>query len=156
MIGDYISANHLIKTGRSRVTQRPSTLIKRFDETVFAVEMIQRETWEAVAPKVVDFGFLIVDSASRRLLYEGNKERWIVPAGSIGKLKIEEVQYGTAGESATGQLRCFVVLTFQQQSGPFEIGMRVADKDPGKNTDARRMQKAVDLYEYLTTRLGLQ
>ena len=155
MIGDYLSARHLINVGRGRALQRPASLIKSFDEKVFSIELIQRETWGAIAPKVVDFGFLRVDAAARKLLYEGNKERWTVPVGSIGKLKIEEVQYGTAGESATGQLRCFVVLTYQQPSGPYEIGMRVADKDPGKTTDARRMQKAVELFEYLESGLGL-
>lgn len=155
IIGDYLSARHLIETARGRVVQRGATLIRSFDRKVFSVELILRETWDAMAPKVVDFGFLIVDANSRSILYEGNKERWTIPAGSIDKLKIEEVQYGAAGESATGQLRCYVVLTFQQPAGPYEIGLRVADKHPGKATDARRMQSAVELYEYLESTLDL-
>jgi hypothetical protein len=155
-IGDYLSARHLINVARGRVLQRASSLVKSFDEKVFAVELIQRETWGAMAPKVVDFGFLITEPDSRRMLFEGNKERWIVPAGAVSKLKIEEVQFGTAGESANGELRCYVVLTYQKQSEPFEIGMRVADKEPGKNTDSRRMSKAVELFEYLESGLALQ
>lgn len=156
MFGDFWSARILIGAARKRVQARSASLIKSFDEKNVSVELIARDTWANLTPKVHDFGFLHVDSPKRQILFEGNKERWIVPFGAVRLCKIEEVQYGTGGESATGELRCYVVVIFQKETGPFEIGMRVADKDIGKNTDTRRMRKAVELYEYLTSGLNGQ
>lgn len=151
MFGDYWCACLLIAAGRRRVQLRPDSLIKSFDERNVSVELVLRETWDKIAPKVIDFGFVHVDPDRRRVLYEGNKERWILPFGSIRFCKVEEVQYGAGGDNPVGELRCYVVLIFQKESGPYEIGLRVADKDIGKNTDTRRMRKAVELFEYLTS-----
>ncbi|MGN6546114.1 MAG: hypothetical protein ACTHK7_13755 [Aureliella sp.] len=149
MFGNYWAASYMIGLAKKRIARRSAPLIKSFDERTVAVELIKRETWAAAAPKVIDYGFMRVDSTSRRILYEGNLERWSVPLGAVRLCKVEEVQYGTAGESATGQLRCFVVFVFQKDSEPFEIGLRVADKEIGKESDTRRMRKAVELYEGL-------
>jgi hypothetical protein len=155
-VGDYLSASYLIRVARSRIQTRSAALINSFDEKTFSVELIQRETWEAVLPKVVDFGFLRVEPDHQRILYEGNLEHWIVPFSAIKTCKIEEIQYGTGGESTTGELRCFVAFAFQKDSGPFEIGLRVADKDMGKNSDTRRMRKAVELFEYLVAGIAAE
>ena len=149
IFGDYFSATYLIRVAQGRIKGRGESLIKSFDGDVFAVELIERETWDKMAPKVIDFGFLRVEPDRERILYEGNLERWIVPFSSVKVCKVEEVQYGTGGESVAGELRCYVVLVFQKASGPYEIGLRVADKEIGKNTDARRMRKAVELFEFL-------
>lgn len=149
IVGEFLSAHYLIGVAQNRIRQRVGALITTFDERTIPVEQIKRETFAAMAPKVIDFGMLTVDAPRQRLLYEGNLERLILPFSSIISCRVEEVQYGTAGESATGQLRCFVVLTFQKESGPYEIGLRVADKELGKETDNRRMRKAAELYVYL-------
>ncbi|MBN9521118.1 hypothetical protein J0H58_21795 [bacterium] len=153
VIGDYLSARHLIRAAKTRVQQRGESLIRSFDEKVVSVELVRRDTWGSAAPKVTDFGFLAVEPDRRRVVFEGNRERWVVPFSAVTHCRIEEVQYSTAGESVTGELRCFVVLGFEQESGPVEVGLRVADKEPGKNTDTRRLSKAVDLFDYLTAAL---
>lgn len=149
MFGNYWAASYLIGVAKRRIRRRSAPLVKAFDEGTFAVELAERATWDAAAPKVIDYGFMRVDAAGQRIVYEGNLERWSVPYGAVRLCKIEEVQFGTGGESATGQLRCFVVLVIQKQSGPYEIGLRVADKEMGKESDTRRMRQAVELYEYL-------
>ena len=150
MFGDYWSAHYLIAVAKKKAQLRSASLIKSFEETLFCVEAIQRETWDKLPPKVIDFGFLRIDSNRELILFEGNKERWTIPFSSVQQCKIEEVQYGTGGEGVNSELRCFVALTYQKDSGPFEIGLRNADKEIGKNSDSRRMRKAVELFEYLT------
>lgn len=153
IVGDYWAANYLISVGKKRVKTRAAALITTFDETAFCVELLNRDQWAAGAPKVADFGFVRVDEHRSQILYEGNKERWFVPFSAVRLVKVEDVQYGTAGESATGQLRCYVVFEAQRESGPFEIGFRNAEKEIGKTTDSRRLRHAVDLFEYLTAAL---
>jgi|GEM_PF-2195195 len=155
IVGEYLSAHYLIGVAQNRIGQRVGALITEFDERTIPVEQIQRETFAALAPKVIDFGMLTVDAPRQRILYEGNLERWVLPFSSVIACRVEEVQYGTAGESATGQLRCFVVFTFQKESSPYEIGLRVADKELGKETDNRRMRKAAELYVYLVDSLTM-
>jgi hypothetical protein len=150
MFGEYIAGGYLVRKGRERAGKRAANLIQSFDDKTIAVETIQRDMFDAMAVKVSDFGFIQVDRNRRRVLYEGNKERWTIPAESIRRCAVEEVQYGAAGQSATGKLRCYVVLEFLKDDAPFEIGLRVADVDFGKATDARRLQKATDLFEEIT------
>ena len=149
MFGDYLASNYLIRVAKRRAKWRGASLIKSLDTQVKCVEMIQRENWAAANAKVVDFGFLQVDAGRELILFEGNKERWTVPFSAVSHCTIEEVQYGTGGDSITGQLRCYVALVFQKESGQCEIGIRNSEKEVGKNTDSRRMQKAVELFEYL-------
>jgi hypothetical protein len=154
MFGDYFSANYLIRVAKRRASWRGTSLVKSLDGQLKCVEMIPRENWAAPHAKVVDFGFLQVETSRELILFEGNKERWTIPFAAVSHCKIEEVQYGTGGDSITGQLRCYVVLTFQRDSGQFEIGLRNAAKDIGKNSDSRRMSKAVELFEYVTGSLS--
>ncbi len=149
-IGNYLAYRITIRAGRKAAMLRPDPLIDVTASGVQAVELILRETWDATAPKVIDYGFLKMDRQRQELHFEGNKERWVVPFTAIRLIKVHEVQYGTAGDSATGQLRCYVILVFQKPNGPYEIGLRPAEQEPGKPTDDRRMRKAVALFEYLS------
>lgn len=150
LFGDYSSAQYLIGAARKRVQARSESVIRSFEDRTFAVEIIRRDTWGGIAPKVIDFGFLQVEPDRRRIVYEGNAERWTVPLAAVKRCHVEEVQYGTAGESATGELRAFVVLEVQTSAGSHEAVLRVADKEIGKATDNRRLRKARELFEAIT------
>lgn len=64
------------KSSHSIARNLRESLTKSFDGDVFAVELIERETWDKMAPKVIDFGFLRVEPDREQILYEGNLERW--------------------------------------------------------------------------------
>lgn len=153
MFGDYFAARHLINVARKRARERSGNLINSFEDQTFAVELILRDTWTTMAPKVIDFGFIQLDPQRQEFVFEGNRERWKLPFSAVQRCQVEEIQYGAAGEGVIGEFRCYVALTFLKNSEPYEIGLRPADKDIGKNSDTRKMRKAVELFEYLTAPL---
>ncbi|WP_146576433.1 hypothetical protein [Neorhodopirellula pilleata] len=88
-----------------------------------------------------------VDAKGARLLFEGKKERWCIPADSIGSIRLEEVQVGTPGESATSTLLYFVLISFASPMGEFEYGLRDDSRDFGAFDDIKRAKAGKRLYE---------
>lgn len=68
------------------------------------VEIFARNQFANTVQRIRELGFLQADPRGQRMLFEGKKERWCIPARSIHSLAIEEVQLGTPGQSATGAL----------------------------------------------------
>ena len=93
-----------------------------------------------------EMGFLQADHAKKRIVYEGKKERWILPVGAIQSISIEEVQIGTPGQSATGLLNFYVVVRFRTTEDQ-EFGFRHGERDYGEFDDTKRAQGAIQLFE---------
>lgn len=91
-------------------------------------------------------GFLQADHRDRRMLFEGKKERWCIPSGSIRSLAIEEVQVVTPGQSATGALHYYVVVRFAADQDQ-EYGFCYGQRDFGEFDDIKRAQGGIRVYE---------
>jgi len=135
----------LVRTAKEQVRNRAG-LAMNPDAELIPVEILKRDQFDKSIQKIHEVGFLQVDERGRRVLFEGQKERWSILAGSIQSLAIEEVQVGTPGQSATGSLHYFVVIRFatdQQQ----ELGIRHSERDYGKFDDIKRAEGAIRVFE---------
>lgn len=110
------------------------------------VEIFVRDQFANTVQKIHEMGFLQADLSGERILFEGKKERWCIPAKSIRSVAIEEVQAGTPGQSATGALNYYVVVKFAADEDQ-EFGFRNAERDFGEFDDMKRAQGGIRVFE---------
>src|SRR5262249_46337987 len=64
-------------------------LVKADDPEAFFVQIIPRENWTVImGENAADVGLLKVDRKHRELRYEGDVERWTIPAESIRSFRL--------------------------------------------------------------------
>jgi hypothetical protein len=81
---DYLGMQYAIRRLRARLVQRPDALVPADDPDAWFVEVIPRVQWHQLNPdKATDRGLLRIDRTSRRLVFEGLKERYVIPADAI-------------------------------------------------------------------------
>jgi hypothetical protein len=69
---------------RERIDRRPDAIVKSDDADAYFVQMVPRENWtDAVSENAADVGLLDVDRRRDELRYEGDVERWTIPAELI-------------------------------------------------------------------------
>lgn len=115
-------------------------------DSLVAVELFTPDQFDKTIQKIHEMGFVQPDHARNRMLFEGKKQRWSIPAESIRSVSVQEVQAGTPGESATSALNYYVVVTFQAEQ-EMEIGFRHSDREYGEFDDIKRAQGGIEVFE---------
>jgi len=132
------NAMHLQAAQRTDALFRPET-----SEAIYA-EIVPRRTWSdpSRGRKENETGLLILDD-ERGLLFEGDRNRYVIPISSMLRCEIEEVTHfgTTAGLFA-------VVLLVQSASGSHELPIVALDGVPGANY----WEKAVALAQMISAR----
>ncbi|CAN0175475.1 unnamed protein product [Hapterophycus canaliculatus] len=113
----------------------------------FEIEVRELDQFEKMVFKIRETALVQVDQKNHRLLFEGKKERWCIPAKSLRSVRLQEVQLGTPGESTVSTLLYFVVISFVTADGEFEYGLRDDGRDFGAFDDTKRARAGVHLYE---------
>jgi hypothetical protein len=77
------------------IRQRPEALFSPDDPDARYVEVVPRKNWGRVMfDNAADLGFLKVDVKRRLLLYEGDSQRWSIPAEAVVSCEMEEFIVG--------------------------------------------------------------
>ena len=103
------------------VTNTP-ILVEPNDPDALFVEVVPKLNWgKAMLENASDIGLLLVDQARREVRFEGDKERWRVPAASITSCEIEKFVHG----QGAGATRIFyVVVRATRREGFWEVPLR--------------------------------
>jgi len=68
------------------------------DPSAVFVEWVPRENWgQLKLETAADFGFIKVDQQGERILYEGDRKRFVVPKGALLACSPEEESSATGG-----------------------------------------------------------
>jgi hypothetical protein len=152
LVGTYLerfgsagSSKVLIDMAKEQLLKRQGVLITD-KKPLIPVEVLMRDQFANSIQKIHEMGFLQFDATTDRVLYEGKKERWILPRSSINSVSIEEIQTGTAGQSQTGLLNFYVVINFDVDS-VLELGLRYGEREYGEFNDIKRAEGAIIIYE---------
>jgi hypothetical protein len=79
----------------SAIRRRGQALVDPDDPEATYVGMIPRKNWgRLMAENSEDIGFAKIDRARRVLLFEGDRQRWTIPAASIESCEMEEFSIG--------------------------------------------------------------
>jgi hypothetical protein len=136
----------LSRMARKQTRKRDGIQLDPDAHDLIPVEIFVRDQFDKTIQKIHEMGFLQADQRGRRMLFEGKKERWCIPARSIRSLAIEEVQTGTPGQSATGALNYYVVVKFAADEDR-EFGFRHAERDFGEFNDIKRAEGGIRVFE---------
>ncbi len=127
-LAGYIAVRHnvmfgnlyLLRVARVVFRSRPDAIVDPDDRAAEFIEITPRENWKKfMLDTAADTGFLRLDFEGRRILFEGDHERYRVPAGSVESGHVEEVYpFGVHAES---DALLFVILNVRTRTGPREI-----------------------------------
>ncbi len=87
---DYFGQRYGNRRLRALVSQRPDALVAADDPAARVVDVVPRMQWHQIPlDKAADRGLLLVDRPRRRLLFEGLKERYVIPAAAVLSAAVE-------------------------------------------------------------------
>lgn len=147
-IGQFLAAAYGIHCARNRLRLRSKSPFSGEEQGLFTVELFDREKWTAVGANSDDFGFMQIDRARRLLTFEGNRNRWKLPASAIAAFRLEESIAGSEG-NANPEKRYYVVIQAQQEDREWEAGMIYTRTEFGADGPEQRYARSQLLFTQL-------
>jgi hypothetical protein len=107
---------------KAELARRTGVLVEPNDPDALFVEVVPKLNWgKVMLDNASDVGLLVVDKARREVRFEGDNERWRVPAASITSSEVENYVHG----QGAGATRIFyVVLRATRREGFWEAPIR--------------------------------
>jgi hypothetical protein len=150
LIGQFVAARYQVGVARQVLRTRPQVLIGAGDEDLIPVEVFDRSAWTSSIVKSVDFGFLQIDASRRLLKFEGDKNRWEIPAGALTTCRIEEAVVGSEG-NPDAERRYYVVLALDHAGVPWEAGLIATRTQVGNDNRQARYARAEGLFDRISS-----
>lgn len=95
----------------SEFHSRADRIVSPDDQDAIFVEVVPRRNWgQLMLETATDVGYLLVDKSQRRVLFEGDRERYLIPGGAVVSCQTQSVYFGQ-NES------CFTVIQALLESG---------------------------------------
>jgi hypothetical protein len=123
--------------------RRPQRIVSPGEPGAFFVQVVPRERWPIpMMEDATDRGWFAVDRANARLLFEGVRERWKIPASCLEACSRFEFQGST--------LNVYVILVVRDADRIVEIPLRTMGpggatyRDQDKRRDAAALLEAVE------------
>lgn len=132
---------------RSLLGQRVERFFKVDDPAAVVVEVVPRAHWgKVMLETATDVGLLKIDPARKAVLFEGDRERWNIPAAAISHVTAEPA---TAGAGTAGEIRYYMtVIVAQTAEGlrEFSFARRSTALSPPKDhreQAARKLEQEI-------------
>jgi hypothetical protein len=147
-IGQFIANSYAVSVGEKQLRLRPGSLFRGDETNLTPVEVYDRSVWTAVLFKSLDSGFLQVDAPRRMLRFEGEKNRWEIPASALTSCRIEHCHVGSEANQNAEQ-RFLVAIAAQQNGEPWEVGLMPTRTAIGSNGIDQRSAHAKSLFQQI-------
>jgi hypothetical protein len=135
MGSNSLSSRYVRKVLRQELDRRSSLMVDPNDPEALVVEIVPKLNWgKMMLENASDVGLMLVDRSRREIRFEGDKERWRIPAAAITHCAVEEFVL-RQGEGRTK--RYYVVLRANHRSGFWEAPIRAR----GRSGSLPRNQK---------------
>jgi hypothetical protein len=109
--GNLAPSLYLQSVARSVIELRPRAAFDARDPDVVYVDVIPRSNWgKAMIKSFSDTGLLKIDTLSRCVLFEGDQERWQLPAASLLSVEVESYRAASHVEGQQGGESYFVAV----------------------------------------------
>jgi hypothetical protein len=153
LIGQFLAARYQIGVARTVLRSRTQVCVQGADDDLIPVEVFDRCAWTSSIIKSSDFGFLQIDSGRQALKFEGNKNRWEIPAGALVACRIEEAIVGSEGNPGA-EKRYYVVLALDHVGAPWEAGLVRSRTELGNDNSQSRYERAEALFGRISKLVG--
>ena len=101
--GDYLPSRVYYRSSLDAIRNRPDALVSPDEPEAEYVQVIPRHNWgKAMVESASEVGLLRIDAEGGVLLYEGDRERWVIPGASIQSCTVEEFVIGEGSHGAQG------------------------------------------------------
>jgi hypothetical protein len=137
----FLPSVYIHRVARHEFRQRPDSWVDADNPDALYVQVIPRSRWTKIMlENAADLGFLLVDQARRVILFEGDRERWRIPAEAVISCDLE---YFSPGSATEGPLRhCVAVLRARTADGIWEAPLTQWHIRRGKRTNMERQEDA--------------
>lgn len=120
------ATRYLRKVVRNEIARRTATVVDVHDPDALLVEMVPKMNWgKMMLDDAADVGLMVIDQQRREIRFEGDKERWRIPAAAIVDCQLE-VFIQRQGNTRTR--RYFAVLRAHHHNGFWEAPIRERGK----------------------------
>ena len=120
---DFPGMRYARRWVRGIIAQRPDALVNADEPDALFVDVVPRIQWHQLIPdKAADRGLLLLDRQRGRLLFEGAKERYVIPVDAVLSTKVESMM------PHTGSWNFFAVV----------LTVRYPENAPSSITGGRR------------------
>jgi hypothetical protein len=149
----YFGNKYLLKKLRLEFSRRPNCTVDPNDPEALFVEIVPKLNWgRMMLDNASDVGFLVLDRRRKEILFEGDKERWRIPAESITHCGLEVYVQGQGTHAAT---KIFFVVLRAQRSGEFWEAPIRERSGTGKLRAGRRKKAAFQMFETIEAMRGV-
>jgi hypothetical protein len=137
---------------RRQINRRPNKLVDPYDPRARFVEIIPKSNWEVkqMPENAIDVGFLSIDPKNRTVLFEGENERYKIPAKVIIKCEADSYSRSTVVDKygARYSIRFyFVVLTIKtSEQSTVELPFRIRISN-GRFSDKNQQKGNFEFYQ---------
>jgi hypothetical protein len=143
---------YLRGVARSVIGMRPEAVIDPRDPEAVFIDVIPRENWKKVQVNdAADTGFLRIDPKTRSILFEGDRERWRIPAASLVSVEVESYRPPGSAEGETLDLRYVAVIRARVGDGVWEAPVIPCHVEWRPRTGQRREELATEVRENIRT-----
>jgi hypothetical protein len=95
---DWFGLRYVIRKVRETLSRRPDALVDSENPNARFVDIVPRAQWHQLVPdKPTDRGFFLIDRTLRRFVFEGLKERYVVPMDAVLGCEVEAMLPHTGG-----------------------------------------------------------
>jgi hypothetical protein len=152
--GDGISARIQQRMLAATLRKRPNTLVQPDDPDAMYVGVVPRENWGRVMlDTATDNGLIRIDPRRRELLFEGDRQRWRIPAASIVSCDLD--QYGLGGPPQPNEYNVIplVVLRVNRDGKVWEAPLSPLRTTLSRPTIEARRRRCRELHQHIREEL---
>jgi hypothetical protein len=143
---DYIPSLWYHRVARRVLAERPESFVQPDDPGAFFIQMIPRKNWGRVMLENADeVGFMRLDTTRVVILFEGDRERWMIPRESVISCELEAFDIGPNDPNA-GPAFWLVVLKANVGGVVWEAPIAPRPTVLAKHTPSGRRLRAEDLH----------
>jgi hypothetical protein len=145
------SARSLYRAASHQFRSRPDLLVDPDDPEAIFIEVVPRRNWaraNRTLETASDVGFLRIDAQRGLLLFEGDRDRYRIPAGAVLGCEVEQVEPHNSFMTQTDHYPHFVaVVRANHPDGPWEAPLAVRHDERGLFTGKSHQARALELRE---------
>jgi hypothetical protein len=105
------------------VRHRADAVVSPDDSTALFVRLLPGKSWVWPRVRGMRFGFLVADPESGYVLYEGDDRRWVLPAGSVRSVQLNDNRLDSVTLVTSQPLATVVIEARQTGSDPLELAV---------------------------------
>jgi hypothetical protein len=148
------SSRYIYNKTLAEFQNRPDSIVDLTNPDAILIEVVPRRNWgKLTLENAEDQGFLCVDQERRQLLFEGDKNRYRIPAEAVRSCEVEVMN---PNESRSAPIACVVLTFHDERIGEREVPLLPRRTIAGANLGTNYVERANELYRRLQSLLGEQ